>query len=353
MINRDNWNLSKKYLDYREEIDNITCDSRKVEAVYIRYILEWADDIPFQKIEKIRPSLQEYLTKNRLDGKEERLSANHIKKVLNTARRFFIWLVDNHNGFRSIKVSWINTLKPKRLEELPKKKEAVTLEEILKIAAAPVENLIERRTRAAAVFLYLSGMRIGAFVSLPIKAVDMENRTIRQYPSLGVRTKNRKYAETYLWNIPELLVVVRDWDKLVRSKLPENGYWFAPFSPDTWDIDPDCIEIGKHRSTLARKNLKGWLKKVGLPYHSPHKFRHGFIHYGIEHSKTIADFKAVSMNVMHSSMDITDEIYSKLGDNEIKSRIDAISNKNNSDANSEETYLLFQEFMSWRNSKQK
>jgi integrase len=352
MINRDNWKLTKKYLVYREEIDQISGDSCKVEAVYIRYILEWANSTSFQKAEKIRPSLPEYLIKNRLDGKTERLSSSHIKKTLTTARRLFTWIVDNNSGYRSIKISWIKTLKPKRLENPPKQKEAVTLEEVLKIAAAPADNLTEKRIRAAAVFLFLSGMRIGAFVSLPIKAVDIKNRVIKQFPNLGVKTKNKKYGITYLLDIPELLSVVSDWDKLVRSLLPENGFWFAPFSPDTWDIDSNCIEIGKHRDTLARKNLRLWLNKVGLPYHSPHKFRHGHIHYGIEHSKTIADFKAVSMNVLHSSMDITDEIYSKLCDKEIKKRIDSISNNNNS-TELEDTYSLFQEFLAWRDSKQK
>jgi len=65
--------------------------------------------------------------------------------------------------------------------------------------------------------------------------------------------------------------------------------------------------------------------KVGLPYHSLHKFRHGHIHYGLKNSKAFGDFKAVSLNVMHSSMEITDQFYSIQNDSEIKNRIDGIS----------------------------
>lgn len=86
-------------------------------------------------------------------------------------------------------------------------------------------------------------------------------------------------------------------------------------------IDPYCITVGAHRETIARRNLRDWLKKAGIQYHSPHKFRHGHIQYGMQNAKTIADYKAVSMNVMHSSMDITDEVYSQLGDYEIRNRI--------------------------------
>jgi len=35
----------------------------------------------------------------------------------------------------------------------------------------------------------------------------------------------------------------------------------------------------------------------------------------------MADYKGISMNVMHSSMDTTGEVYSGLGSDEVKSRI--------------------------------
>lgn len=76
--------------------------------------------------------------------------------------------------------------------------------------------------------------------------------------------------------------------------------------------------IGEHRATLARRNIKEWIESRGLPYHSPQKFRHGHIHYCLEHAKDIVDFKAISMNAMHSSMEITDEFYSNLNDREVQ-----------------------------------
>jgi len=127
------------------------------------------------------------------------------------------WLSDNEAGYSCIKQACVRTIKAKRLTDAPKTKEAVTLEEIFTIAASPVDSLFERRARAAAVFLFLSGMRIGAFVSLPIQAVDIPNRKVIQYPSLRVRTKNRKYGITYLLDIPELLKVVQEWDDEVRA----------------------------------------------------------------------------------------------------------------------------------------
>jgi integrase len=354
MINRNNWKLTKEYLEYKENIDQLSNSSIKVEATYIRNILIWADNISFLKIYSKRPSFSEYLQKARNDGMKDHISPEYTKKNLAAARRFFYWLSENHNEYKVIKSTWINSLKPKKVNTEPKKKDVVLLKDILQIAEAKVDNIVERRIRAAACFWFLTGIRIGAFVSLKIKAVDIDNGIIYQYPNLGVRTKNSKYGKTFFLNIPELLEVVKAWDNEIKKILPEDGFWFAPLSPDTKEIDPYSRTIGDHRNIIARRNLKNWLEKVGLAYHSPHKFRHGHIQYGMQNAKTIADYKAVSMNVMHSSMDITDEVYSQLGDDEIKNRIGGLNLIDvNSIKNIEDEYILFKEFLAWRESKNK
>lgn len=327
MINKKNWQLTRKYLEYRLRVDQITKGSLKKEETHIRYVLNWAQEYSFQQVMVLRPTLPEYLLSARLDGCDGQLSAVYLKKMLATARYFFSWLSDNQIGYRTIRNNWIQTLKIKRLSDIPKNREAVTLEEIFIIAASPARTITERRARAALVFLFLSGMRIGAFVTLPLRAVNISERKIIQYSSLGVRTKNNKNAITYLLDIPELLAVVQEWDDEIRTILPPSGYWFAPLSPETGEIDNTVVSVGEHRSTLARRGMKEYQNSVGLSYHSPHKFRHGFVQYGAAHSRNIAEYKAVSMNVMHSSMKITDEFYSNLDDGEIKNRITALSNQ--------------------------
>jgi integrase len=321
MINKNNWKLTRKYLEYRLRVDQLSIGSYRREDVYCRYLLEWSGDRPFIKAPMFRPTFPEFVKGNRLDNKNGRLSPGYIKKTMATARRFFTWLIDTQTGYKSIRYSWIATIKVKRLSEIPKQRDVVSLEEILMISRSPIHNLVEERIRAAAVFLYLSGMRINAFVSLPLGAVDIQSRRIYQYPNMGVRTKNSKYAITYLLPIPELLEIVSKWDEKIRNILDDNGFWFAPFSPDNGEIDVTVKEIGEHRETLARRNLKAWMEKVGIKYRSPHKFRHGHIQWGLAHSKDHADYKAVSLNVMHSSIQITDQFYSNIPDREIENRI--------------------------------
>ena len=189
----------------------------------------------------------------------------------------------------------------------------------------PKEGLTGLRDRAAAAMLFVSGMRASAFSSLPISAVDLPSRTVRQFPSLGVRTKNSKAAVTYLLKIPELLAVVEEWDAVVRSKLPPTAMWYAPLI-SRWGVPRLSADLpGANRNIMLAKRLGKLQAAIGLPVKSPHKFRHGHAVYGLQHARTMADYKAVSMNLMHNDIRITDAIYAVLSKDEVQSRIAALS----------------------------
>lgn len=325
MIFKKNVLLVKKYLEYRRNVDQISEGSVKAEETHLRYVLFWMQETPFKDAQDKRPTFPAYFQAHPLNERNKPLSPVYIKKALATARMFFTWLSENETGYRKIKPAWIKKIKVKRLVNVPRNTEYVTIEEMLDIAARPARTVQARRARAALAFLYLSGARIGAFVSLPLQAVDIPNRVIIQDPSLGVQTKNSKFGITYLLNIPELLQIVQEWDDEIRSILPPTGFWFAPLSFITSEIDPNIIEIGKHRDITARRDMKAWLEHENLPYHSPHKFRHGHIHYANSFARTVADMKAVSLNVMHSDIQTTDSFYSSFQGDELKNRISALN----------------------------
>lgn len=340
MISKKNIQLAKKYLEYRVSVDQISEASAKREETHLRYVLRWAQETSFQKVEELRPTFPEYFQAHPLSERKKPLSPVYIKKTLATARLFFSWLHENEPGYKKLKPAWIKKIKVKRLANVPRTTEYVTFEEIQAIAARPARSARARRARAALVFLYLSGMRISAFISLPIQAVDIRKRVIYQDPSLGVRTKNNKYGVTYLLEIPELLQVVQAWDDEVRAILPPSGFWFAPLSFVTGQIDPSIEEIGKHRFNLARRDFRDWLAHENLPYHSPHKFRHGHVHYGLAHARTVADMKAVSLNVMHTDIQTTDQFYSAFKGEEIKNRISSFGKTASPDDNQDLVTLL-------------
>lgn len=87
------------------------------------------------------------------------------------------------------------------------------------------------------------------------------------------------------------------------------------------EIIPGAIKAGEYRASIATRDLKQWLTKVGLLYHSPHKFRHGNAVYSIKLAKDIAALKAVSQNLMHSNLSITDGVYGILSDSDVREQI--------------------------------
>jgi site-specific recombinase XerD len=60
-------------------------------------------------------------------------------------------------------------------------------------------------------------------------------------------------------------------------------------------------------------------ERVGLPYHSPHKFRHGHAVYALKMAKKgVFALKAVSQNLMHENLSITDGIYGIMAETDVK-----------------------------------
>lgn len=74
---------------------------------------------------------------------------------------------------------------------------------------------------------------------------------------------------------------------------------------------------------------------ANLEYKSPHKFRHGNAVYGLLHAQTIADYKAVSMNLMHESIKTTDSIYAPMISSDVRHRITNLSNPSSTATNNE------------------
>ncbi len=309
MINRNNWLLVREYLKYRTEIDLVSPKTLRLEETWLDHTLLWLGEKSIEQAPKIRPVFSDYLaSKNK-----PRYASEYLRKLVSAHKRFIEWIALNKPGYRhKLSPAWIRTIKLPRMQEEEKIHEFVTFEEITEISKAPIYSLRDKRIKAASVLWFLSGIRVGAFVTLPIKAVNLENLEIYQFPSLGVQTKFGKSATTDLLLIPELIQVVKDWDQLVRSKLPDTAYWFASLSPETGNFDKAIFEVGNNRSSRAYKDLKDWLDRVGLPFHSPHKFRHGYAVFGIKHFTTLAQLKALSQNLMHSNISITDGIYGML-----------------------------------------
>ena len=324
VIHRSNYLLVRSYIQDLGEVYQLSSSSLSRYRFYLRHLLLWAGETPFLQAAKLRPTFPSYVSN--LPGRhgDAALASVTQKKIIEAGKRFFIWAKQNHpKEFSHLTTTWLESLRTPRIRESSNEHEYVSLEEVLRLVSVPHEedNLALLRDKAAVAMLFLSGARASAFTTLPITAVDIQGRTLRQWPELGVATKNGKRATTFLLPIPELLAVAQTWDQVVRPKLPATAPWYASISARWGSQSLEESEPGKNRHQALDKRLRRLFDLAGLPYKSAHKFRHGHAVYCLLKAQTMADYKAVSMNLMHHDIKITDSIYAPILSEEVKERI--------------------------------
>ena len=326
MINRKNYKMVRTYLEFRRT--EIGSSSIVLEENHLKLLLEFAGELDFQDLPESDRSFQQYvqLLETHRAGKQGRLSYEYIRKIVSTARRFFEWARDERL-IRKVPARWLRNFRV-RATESTEPPQGYTIEEICKIASTPINTLAHERMQAAACMLFLSGMRISAFLTIPIMAVDIQNRTINQYPELGVHTKNAKRACTKILdfeNQPIIFDVVKRWHEKILAVMPPTGMWFAPINPQTYQLDPDAI-VGKNRTPGFRKDLIEFLEIAGVPYKSPHRFRHGVIRTLRDQAETTRHLEVICALTMQTMSTMLK--YGRLNPSQARDEIDALANRN-------------------------
>lgn len=345
MIRRSNYLLVKRYLQDLGEVYQLSSSSLGRYRFYLRHLLLWAGETPFQQATRLRPTFPSYVSS--LPGRsiEKSLASATQKKIIEVGKRFFTWGKQNYpKEFGLLTTVWLESLRSPRVRNIVEEHEYVSLDEVLQLVTVRHEDgdLALLRDKAASAMLFLSGARASAFTTLPISAVDLPARILHQWPELGVATKNGKRATTYLLPIPELISVAQIWDDVVRVKLPSTAPWYAPISALWGSQSLTNTEPGKNRHQALDKRLRRLFSLAGLPYKSAHKFRHGHAVYGLLKAQTMADYKAVSMNLMHNDIKITDSIYAPILSEEVKERIANLTSDQNSTSDPEIDGLIGQ-----------
>jgi integrase len=316
MINRRNYRDVQEHLEYRRTVHQDEESTLTTRYSALKHLLLWADERLLGEGPEIRPPYPKYVA-------DRGLAYTTQRGVVGHARTFYQWAVMACPHRYRISPLWLDALqaiKPARTERRPR--ELYTLEDVRALLDAGGDSLRDERTRAAVAMLFLSGMRDGAFVTLPIRAVDVGSREIRQWTAYGVLTKFGKTDTTYLLDIPDLLDVVRAWDARVRGALPPDAMWYANLSraPGRKHVVATLTQ-SRGRARSLRMGLRDLCEDAGVGYLPPHKLRHGHIVHGLQNARSPADWKAVSQNVMHESMATTDAIYGDLLGDDVRERI--------------------------------
>jgi integrase len=258
---------------------------------------------------------------------------HHLRHVKN----FFIWL-SGQPGYKS-KVSANDaqylslSQKDRRLATTSKEPKYPTLDQIRTLCEFPINDEIDMRDQALIAFTALTGMRDSAIVTTSLQCFDIQNLQVDQSPKLGVKTKFSKQIQTTIFQIDDKLVdIVVSWYKHLVS---EKKYSLTdPLFPATelgqvsaQHIAFEVKGVSKHfwsNTGPMRKIFQERSKQTGMPYFSPHKFRHFLINEVQKHISSIEQLKALSQNMGHENMGTTFHGYGAISSGRVSEIVNTI-----------------------------
>src|SRR5208283_2539443 len=321
IVNIKNEKVKRPFFKWLKEAHG-HCDST-INAIE-RAILIYEDFTKMADFATYKPEksieFKKWLRKREVKGKT--ISISTYCDYLRHISKFFLWL-SWQPGYKSkITVDSIDYLKPSEKEEriatqcIPR--DFPPLEYVIKLTGSIKANTeIDIRDRAMISFALLSGMRAEAIVTLPLGCFDEKGLTINQNPRKGVQTKFSKHMITTII-VPDetLLSYVIEWVKLLKDK----GYGsqdplFPRAKTDKGEEDlsfetaSEVEPIFWQGTGRIREIFKTRAKDAGLPYYSPHTFRHLTFFWAVKSCKDGEEIKAVSQNFGHENIGTTLSTY--------------------------------------------
>ncbi len=313
--------IKRKYFNYLREAEGF---SEKSVDAFDGAILLWQDytnNSDFGSFSKKKVmGFKMYLKEKKKVNGVGTISIKYIYHVLRRIGSFFEWL-SSQNGYKSmINITYVGYLKLSRKETRmatePSSRPKPTLEEVKKVIVG-IETISEvgRRDRALIALGVITGARVSALTSLPIKSFDRSSLTLYQDPNYGVKTKFGKNIVSKL--IPfgggEFVQIFLDWfDYLVEVKKFDLTY---PIFPATRKAHGEgsanfCStgEVEKEfwkESGSVRRMFEKRFKEAGIRYYHPHSFRHLIVAEVMKMALTEEQKKAFSQNLGHEHVGTT------------------------------------------------
>ncbi len=291
--------------------------NRKTVDAALRHIWQFNDicgqtdfrEIGIELITRYKTKLQSP------DQEDMTLSASTIVHAFANLRGFFEWLPRQH-GYGKVPLDLHEYFTaPRSLVQIanaPTQKSYPTHEEVVAVVEAmPTDTFLNRRDRAIIAFVYLTGVRVGALITLALKHVDVEQRLVNQAPSDSVATKNSKTIRS------DWFPVGKNFDEIVINWLTEMTslgagpdaplfprgpkYSFGEMQPQEWEFLASDDAVVRIMASAAAA--------VGVDRFTPHRLRDTLASNIDRWATTLEEQKACSQSLGHESMRTTFERY--------------------------------------------
>jgi integrase/recombinase XerD len=309
----ENERIKRKYFTYLKEAKGLS-DKTIVEIK--KSLMRFEDFGDFKDFKHFSPKQASEFKKWFANSKSKITGGNISKSALlhtvNNLKDFFVWL-SSQKGYKKITfadIQYFNLSEnDKRAAKAGKPRNFASLEQVkFAIEKMPEASEIEKRNKAIVCFLILSGVRVGALISLKLKHFDEEIELINQDPS-EVSTKGGKQIFTYLVNVDEQIkTYFLNWIKFLKQeKLFSPNDPIFPAALNRMDEGGNFIKDGLSKNHLTSTNnideiVKSAFKNADLKYHCPHSFRNTLVMLASKFCTTPEQFKAYSQNLGHENV---------------------------------------------------
>lgn len=312
--NSGNLRIKRKYLLWRKDSKGLSDASVDKSATAISSYEAFLDGKDFRSFHSERArSFKRHLfsLQNQRNGRN--LSATSINGTLREISAFLNWLTDQP-GYRSkITRSDIAYLSPDRKSETARrsscwKPHPSPAQACKLLSSMPTDNVLQRRDQAFIAFLFLTGSREGAAITIRLGHVDLEFSCVH-FDGRSVNTKFGKTFTTAFFPMPAPCEqIVRDWIAELRQ-----DHQFSdsdPLFPKTRvgiSSDQRFAALGIDREpwsspSSAAKIFKQAFLQAGLPQFSPHRVRDTLAELAKDFCRTPEDYKAWSQNMGHEDV---------------------------------------------------
>jgi integrase len=321
--NEKNERLKRRFLEYRKfarQLSEKTLD-REIAALERFDVWNGRKDFARFHIEQamgFRTHLEQSKT---TAGKP--LGKSTMRSVLATLREFILWL-SQQDGFRSrIKAADADYFNLSRRDEAEARaappRPAPSINQAKRaLALMPCTTPQQKRDKAVFALLCLTGVRVAALVSLKIKHVDLQEKSVTQNPR-EVATKFGKVIDTiFAKEFSEAEIALADWITYcdeVALYGPDDPLF--PATAITANSNTGFTASGfkrQHWKTTepVRKIVRIAFEVAGVPNYGPHAFRHMLARHAAKNAASVAELVATSQNLGHTDVLTTLRSYGQI-----------------------------------------
>jgi integrase len=310
----NNRQIKRKYFLWLKDAKGLSEASIDKAAAALTSYEQFLDGKDFRAFHSERArSFKRQLASQQNTRTGARLSFSSTNGTLREVKMFFKWLADQPGYKSKITHSDADYLSPDRKSETARRgscwKPHASPEQVRHLLKSmPIESVLQRRDRAMIAFLFLTGSREGAAISLRMSHVDLANNCVH-FDGRSVNTKFGKSFTTAFFpiggNVEE---IVRKW--IIELKVVHLFSGSDPLFPKTkiglgssrkFEALGICREPWASPSSAAQIFKRAFVD-AGLPPFSPHRVRDTLAELAKDHCRTPEDYKAWSQNMGHEDV---------------------------------------------------